>query len=79
MKFRILGLVLVGIAAAGFFVVVGHAGTTGPASSTQWELLLSLMCVPAAAVGVPLLAFGPALFRRNRAAPHRRRSFWDES
>ena len=78
MKVRMLGLVLLGLAAAGFFVVFRHGAPAQPAESTWWELLLALICVPAAVVGAPLLAFGTALFPRT-AAPHRRKSFWDES
>lgn len=62
MKSRLLGLVLLGIAAAGFIVVARHASTAHAIESNVWELLLALVCVPAAVVGMAFLLFGRALF-----------------
>ena len=73
MRSRLLGLVLLGIAAAGFVVVLRHAMAEQPVESTSWELLLALVCIPAAAVGMPLLLLGAALFART-SAPRLRRS-----
>lgn len=68
MRFRLLGLALLGISAIGFVVVTRHAGAERPAESAWWELLLSLFCVPAAAVGLPFVAFGSALYPSCRTA-----------
>ena len=75
MKSRLLGLVLLGIAAAGFLVVLRHAAAAQPIESELWELLLALVCVPAAVVGGPLLVFGAALFQApvRIGSPSRRR------
>jgi lysylphosphatidylglycerol synthetase-like protein (DUF2156 family) len=61
MKIRLLGLALLCISALGFILVFRHAGAETPGGSNWWEALLSLVCVPVAAVGPPLLLFGPAL------------------